>query len=52
MPGDIVAYKTETNISHIGVVLRVKKILKLDMADVFWSNSTITTCSTISLKRL
>lgn len=52
VPGDIVVYKTETNIEHVGVVLRVEEILKLNMADVFWSNFTVTTCNTISLKRL
>ena len=50
--GDIVTYKTDTGFNHVGVVLRVEKILKLDMADVLWSNSTVITCSTISLKRL
>ncbi|HIG59107.1 MAG TPA: hypothetical protein EYQ21_06935 [Flavobacteriales bacterium] len=52
VPGDVVTYKTETDIKHIGVVLRVEKILKLDMADIFWTDSTMTVCSTISLKRL
>lgn len=50
--GDIVTFKALKNFKHIGVVLRIEKVLKLDMADVFWSNSIIITCSAISLKRL
>lgn len=50
--GDIVMFESTTNFEHLGVVLRINKILKLDMADVLWCDSTVTTCSIISLKRM